>query len=183
MLETSSTDTELDFTSTNQHQNKKKGISKVQTARKKRDLEESLIEVNGIEEFAVPEFTSDNNVSWCEISSTEKYVCFLFIYFVFNTFCIIHPTFYVLNRKLSSSSSDDDSYSPRSRINIRSSSLSKRSRSNRGESSEGIIFQMDDSMVQFGDMLDSEVSTLGFYVVSIISIFFYNLCTLLLVPF
>ncbi|XP_057303588.1 eIF-2-alpha kinase GCN2-like isoform X1 [Hydractinia symbiolongicarpus] len=132
LLETSSTDTELDFTSTNQQQNKKKGITKVQTARKKRDLEESLMEVNGIEEFAVPEFTSDNNVSWCEISSTEK--------------------------KSSSSSSDDDSYSPKSKINIRSSSLSNRTRSNRGESSEGIIFQMDDSMVQFGDMLDSEES-------------------------
>lgn len=32
-----------------------------------------------------------------------------------------------------------------------------RSRSNKADSSEGIIFQIEDSMMQFGDQLDSDV--------------------------
>ena len=62
--------------------------------------------------------------------------------------------FHFSTNESSSSSSENDSVS--SLMNCRSSS-SKRTRSKKGESSEGIVFEMDDSMMQFGDAYDSEV--------------------------
>ena len=73
----------------------------------------------------------------------------------------------------SSSSSENDSVS--SLMNCRSSS-SKRTRSKKGESSEGIVFQMDDSMMQFGDAYDSEVIlSVGILQICVLGMWFNSL--------
>ena len=79
--------------------------------------------------------------------SSETHQYFLVVAFSFS---------FLFSRKSSSSSSS----SPVGNVyqnNTRNVSSSLWSRSNKADSSEGIIFQIEDSMMQFGDRLDSDV--------------------------